>query len=365
MRRIATLTALSVVLAVAVVAVAGAQDEPDDDGDPTGHPALEPHRDDRPPREYSPEDLARRAKVVASVGDTEITIGEVEDSINEQSPFVRVRYRDPAQLREHVQSMLRFELMARAAERAGFDEDEQVVHTTKQNAVQYLIRHDFDERITVEGIPQDDVQEYFEAHPEEFSRPELRRAAHIRVGSREEAVRLIGEAREADARGFRSLAREHSTDPATKLRGGDLRYFDSGGRPRNGRDPVIDTGLADAAFAIDEVGGVAAEPVQVGEEWSVVKLTGRRPAESRTVEQAGPTIRLRLWRSRRQQALEDFVARLRREANVEVDYDLLRPIRLDPPEREDEEGEETEAQGHGAPVHGEAPADEPAEDEAE
>ncbi len=290
------------------------------------------------PVERSPEDVARRARQVARVGEVRITVGDVEDAINEQSPFVRMRYRDPVQLREFVDGMIRFELLARAAERDGLGEDPEVERTTKQNAVQQLIRRDFDERITVDSVPQADVQAYYDAHPDEFSSPELRRAAHVRVATREEADRLLGEARAADTRAFRELARNHSTDPETRLRGGDLRYFDEEGRPRNSRDPRIDEGLARAAFALEEIGATAAEPVQVGDEWSIVRLTGRRPAEHRTVEQAAPTIRLRLWRQNRQGGIEDFVARLRRDAHLEdVDYDLLRRIRLDEPEREDQE----------------------------
>ncbi len=353
MRRIVGLASVSVLLSGLVVAAAGAQDDEQNSQPPGGsapdteatHPALVPGQP-APAQDLSPEDVARRAKVIARVGEETVTIGDVEDAIHQQSPFVRVRYRDREQLESFVQSMIRFELLARAADRAGAGDDEEVVHTVQQNAVQHLIRRDFDERITVQTIPQEDVQEYFDSHPEEFSRPELRRAAHIRVATREEAVRLIGEAREADARAFRQLAREHSTDPATKLRGGDLRYFDETGHGRNERDPQIDEGLARAAFALEEVGDVHGEPIPLGDEWSVLKLTGLRPAESRTIEQSGPTIRLRLWRSQRQSALEEFVARLRREANVEVNYDLLRPIRLDPPEREDEDEDS----------HGEAPA---------
>ena len=45
-----------------------------------------------------------------------------------------------------------------------------------------VIRRDFDELLTVESVPQADVQAYYDAHPDEFSTPEMRRAAHIRVG---------------------------------------------------------------------------------------------------------------------------------------------------------------------------------------
>lgn len=337
MRRVSILTLASLLACGTVMAAlpgALAQDE-EPQRDPTS-PGQAP-REAPPEPERTPEEVSRRAGVVARVGDVTITVGQVEDSINEQSPFVRIRYRDPAQLREYVQSMIRFELLARAAENAEIGENEEVVRAVKQNAVQQLIRRDFDERITVESVPQADVQAYYDSHPREFSTPEMRRAAHIRLASREEAERVLAEATEADTREFRDLAREHSTDPETRLRGGDLRYFDEDGQPRNPRDRPIDEGLARATFSLDEVGDVSAEPIQLGEEWSILKLTGRRPAEHRTLEQAAPTIRLRLWRQNRQSSLEELVTRLRREAGLDdVNYDLLRAIRLDEPEREDQ-----------------------------
>ncbi len=328
-----SLTVWGLAASLFAVTSAAAQDDTPAPRDPTspGSPAPAVQAPER-----SAEDQARRAGVVARVGEVTITVGEVEDAINEQSPFVRVRYRDPEQLRSFAQSMIRFELLARAAERAEIDAIDDVRRAVKQNAVQQLIRRDFDERITVDSVPDADVSAYFESHPEEFNTEELRRASHIRLGSREEAERLLEEARAADTRAFRALAREHSNDPETSLRGGDLRYFGEDGRPRNARDPIVDEGLARAAFALEEVGDVVAEPVQVGEFWSIVRLTGRRPPDHRSLEQSAPTIRLRIWRQNRQGALDDFVAELRRQAGItDVPYDLLRGIRLDPPERED------------------------------
>lgn len=342
MRR-ALITTFVSSLACAIALVAFAQEDPPEQPPPQ-----------QPPREYSPEDIARRAKVIARVGEAQITIGEVEDAINEQSPFLRARYRDPAALREFVDGLIRFELLAREADRQNADDDPEVQRVVKQNAVQQLIRRDFDEQITPDSIPEADVRAYYEAHPEEFNRDELRRAAHIQVASREEAVQLLPRVQAADAREFRIIAREESVDPETRLRGGDLRYFDREGRPRNTRDPQLDEALARAAFALAEVGDVSPEPIQVGERWSIVKLTGHRPAEHRPFEAAAPTIRLRLWRERRQSRLEEFVERLREQARVEVHYDRLRPIRLDPPAREDEEEEE-----HGAPTQM-PPLEEPA-----
>jgi peptidyl-prolyl cis-trans isomerase C len=281
----------------------------------------------------SPAEQSRRAAVIAKVGEVRITVGEVEDALNAQSPFLRARYRDPAKRAEFVDNMIRFELLAREAVKRHYDRDPEVLRTVKQNAVQTLIRKEFDERITIETIPQADVDAYYASHAGEFNRAEMRRASHILVATREEAERLSGEARSADVRTFRDLAREHSLDVETKLRGGDLRYFTRARQPDPATTPSADAEvvqeLVDAAFALREVGDTSA-PVQVGDKWSVVKLTGLRPAETRTVADAGPSIRMRLWRERRQKSLDDFVLSLRTRLNPEVHAERVDPIRLDP-----------------------------------
>jgi peptidyl-prolyl cis-trans isomerase C len=307
-----------------------------------------PHRSGlpEPPHPPSSED-ARRAKVIARIGEVRITVGDVEDQIARQSPFMRARYRDPEQLRQLVDTMVRFELLAREAERHGFGTDPEVREATAQSAVQQLIRERFDQRITPESVPMEDVRAYYDAHPEEFHRSELRRASHILLRTREEAERLLPRARQADAQGFRQLAQEHSLDTESRARGGDLRYFDEQGRSPNSADPLVEPAIVRAAFGLREVGEVS-DPVEVQGQWSIVKLTGRRPPEHRSFEEAEPSIRLRLWRERRQAAIDAFVEQLRERTNIVVYEERMRPIRMDPPprlgEHDDGESERGEVQ---------------------
>jgi peptidyl-prolyl cis-trans isomerase C len=325
---------LLVTLALSAVGTPAAAQRPDPTRPEITRPEPQP---ETPP---TPEDETRRARVIARIGDVRITIGDVEDQIGRQSPFMRARYRDPVQLRQLVDNMIRYELLAREADRRGLGTDPEVREATAQSAVQQLIRQRFDAQITPEGIPMADVQAYYDAHPEEFSRPEVRRASHILVATRDDASALLPELRAADARRFRQIAQERSLDAESRARGGDLRYFDAEGHSPNAADPVVQAELVRATFALGEVGDVS-EPVEVAGQWSIVKLTGRRPAEHRSVEQAAPSIRLRLWRERRQGAIDAYVAQLRERAHVEVEYDRMRPIRMEPPERMSDEDEES------------------------
>lgn len=276
------------------------------------------------------DDAARRAQVLVEAGDVQITVGQVEDAINAQSPVLRARYRDPDKLQEFVDDMVRFELLAREAERRGFDEHEAVVRTTKQNAVQQLIRRKFDEEMSPESISEKQVRAYYEENRAQFERPEMVRASHILVATEEEALALREElGDEPDTRTFRKLAREHSLDTETKHRGGDLRYFTEDGRPPGSEDAPVDEVLVKAAFQLEAVGDVTDAPVPVDDKFSLVMRTGHRAADTRSLEDAAKSIRLRLWRQGRQEAVDEFVDRLRAKHEPQIHPDRMRPIQLE------------------------------------
>jgi peptidyl-prolyl cis-trans isomerase C len=290
------------------------------------------------------DDAARRAQVIVEAGDVKITVGQVEDAINAQSPILRARYRDGDKLQEFVDNMVRFELLAKEAERRGFDEHEAVVRTTKQNSVQQLIRRQFDDKITADSVSDDEVRKYYDEHPKEFQRPAMARASHILVATEDEAKAMLEQLENGDTRTFRQLAREHSLDTETKHRGGDLRYFTRDGRPPGSRDAPVDGPLVEAAFGLKEVGDVTRAPIPVGDKFSVVMLTGKRAADARSFEDAAQAIRLRLWRQKRQDAVEGFVDELRGKYKPEIHPDRMTPIELDETDSEDR------THGHGAEV---------------
>ena len=289
---------------------------------------------------------ARRAQVVAKVDDVTLTVGSIEEDLQSQNAFQRARFTRARRLREYVENLVRFELLAAEAERRGFDEHPNVTKILEQTAVQSLIRREFDERLAPDAIPREDVVAFYRANPEQFRRPESRRAHHILLADEETARDVIAELQGADLRRFRELARARSLDTETKLRGGDLQYFTRDGRPVGARglssdgeaegelvptpdaDPPVDRALAEAAFAIETVGEVSPEPVQLDDQFSVVMLTGKRVAENRTLADAEETIRLRLFRQRRQHAVDDFVQALRQRVQPEVHPERLDPIRL-------------------------------------
>lgn len=58
-------------------------------------------------------------------------------------------------------------------------------------------------------------------------------------------------------------------------------------------------------------------------------LTGKRAELKRTYEQAKRAIRHKLTRERKEAAMEALTERLRKEVEVEVDYDALAQLEVD------------------------------------
>lgn len=305
------------------------------------------------PRPPSPADEARLKRQVAKVGDYVISVGEVEDRINKQSPFLRSRYTEPERRMEFLQNMIRFELLARAAQKKGYHRDDEVERQVKQMMVQVLTRREFDERLTAESVTEDEVRAYYDSHQDEYDKPEMVRASHVLVAEEARARELLKQAQDSktDARAFRRLAQERSEDEATKTRGGDLRYFPRDGRREQG-DPEVPREVVTAAFACKNVGDVAPRPVKSAKGWHVVKLTGRRDPIHRSVEEVGPQIRNRLWREKRAKSMEDFVANLRSTRPLEIEEELLNLVRVNPPRGHEGGGNPAAASPEG---EGEAP----------
>jgi parvulin-like peptidyl-prolyl isomerase len=268
-------------------------------------------------------------QVIAQGQGVRVTVQDVESALAQQSPRLRERYRDPAALKALVEDMVRQQLLANEATKRGYEADRAVVQNVKDSAAQGLVHVEVDTKVTPDNVPQADVQAYYDAHPAEFQRPEMRRASLIVLDTNEQAQKLLAEARKADARQFAELARRHSRDPDSKSQGGDLGYFIRVVPPDQLPPPAS---VRAAAFALKEIGDTS-PVVPFEQKFAIVRLSGERPARSVPLEAAAPSIRTKLWRERRQKALDALVASLRARDKPQVFTERIYAIDFDDMER--------------------------------
>lgn len=262
---------------------------------------------------------------LAKVDDVTITLGELQERINRQSPYVRQRYTSLEQKREFLDSLVRFEILAKEALRRGLDKDPEVVRTMKQVMIQKLMREELDAKITADSVPEAEVRAYYDGNAAEFQRPEEVRVSAIILRSKAAAERVALEAR-GDAgktnKGFRDLVLRYTADEDTKLRGGDLRYFSA--QTKELPAPVVR-----AAFALVNVGDVSGAIDAGNGSFYVLKQTGRRRAMTKSYDDAKAQIRNKLFRDRRLAAQKEFVDAARAKAKIQINEASLAKVRVD------------------------------------
>ena len=317
-RQILALSALSALASIALSCSGGTEDPRPG---PTADPAPDPLHHGLTP--------AQAGEQLAKIGDRVITVGELADAIASKGPYLQARYGSPERRRELLDQMIRFELLAQEARREGLEDLPSVARTRKQVLIRRFLETQYEDRIQPSDVPDQDVRAYYESHAAEFHQPEQVRASHIFVRDRATGQRVLRQILDnpTDVRLFRELADRHDADVETHERFGDLRYFS---RPaeRTPGEPDVAPEVAEAAFALTTIGGVCDHLVEANGGFHVVKLTGRRTAMHRTLEEASRPIRQRLWRERRERAVDELVERLRHEADVQEDYSVLADVQV-------------------------------------
>ncbi|HEX7702669.1 MAG TPA: hypothetical protein VF403_18145, partial [Kofleriaceae bacterium] len=181
-----------------------------------------------PATKSAPPQSAEEMKApLAKIDDVTITIGEFEERINRQSPYIRARYTSLEQKKEFLDSLVKFEILAKEAYKRGLDKDPEVVRTMKQVMIQKLMRDEFDSKVTADTVKDVDMQAYYQANLADYVKPEEVRASGIILKNKAQADRVVLEAKGEPGKtnkGFRDLVTKYSADEDTKLRGGDLRY---------------------------------------------------------------------------------------------------------------------------------------------
>jgi peptidyl-prolyl cis-trans isomerase C len=327
MRRLLSIVSLSLVLCGLIGASAvGCGD--DDDGNQT------PENGDETESEARHGLTAEQAgEALVKIGDDTITVGEFADRLAEQSPYLRARFNSPERRREFLDNMVRFELLAKEAERAGYDEHPEVVRSAKQVMIQQMMREEFEDAIQLSDITDEEIRAYYEENRSEFQKPQQVRASHILIKNRVVAQRTLDAilANPTDVSFFRRTAETRNEDAVTRDRFGDLRFF---ARPEEASEEEgeIPDAVREAAFTIEQIGGVHPELVQSDAGYHIIKLTGRRAALNRTLEEARRPIQNRLWRERREARVQEFINGLRDGAEIEEHLDLLSEVRVQAPE---------------------------------
>jgi peptidyl-prolyl cis-trans isomerase C len=156
------------------------------------------------------------------------------------------------------------------------------------------------------------VKRYFDANRARYDSPERINVWRILCKSKDEAITVLDAAKkDSTIANFTGLAREHSLDKATSMRGGNLGFLAPDGTS-NEAGLKVDPLVVRAAQRLKD-GELAPLPIPEGEYFGVVWRRGTVAASRRTVEEVAGQIRDLLWKEKKEQAekklLDDLRAR--------------------------------------------------------
>ncbi|MET4102638.1 peptidyl-prolyl cis-trans isomerase C [Roseovarius sp. MBR-78] len=233
-------------------------------------------------------------KVMATVGETEITLGHM---LALRATLPQQYNQIPADVlfKGVLDQLVQQELLRQSHEgdlsataRLRLDNEERAVTAS-----------DVISTVTEAAVTPDALQDAYDSEYAESAEETEYRAAHILVETEEKAQSLVEEIN--GGANFAALAQEHSTGPSGPS-GGELGWFGAG---------VMVPEFFEAVAAL-EVGEVSA-PVQTQFGWHVIKLNETRVKARPTLDE----VRDELADTLRRQALEAHIAQLETEAEVD------------------------------------------------
>jgi parvulin-like peptidyl-prolyl isomerase len=179
------------------------------------------------------------------------------------------------------------------------------------------------------SVPDDQVRKYYDENPTRFEQPEVVRAAHVLIATKDLAsgTELTEDQKKAklktaeevlkkakDGADFGKLAKEYSDDPGSKDKGGEYTF------PRGQMVPPFEA----AAFSLktNEISGI----VTTSFGYHIIKVYEKTPAKKVDFDKVAPDLKQFLSNQEIQKLLPDYSKKLRTEAKVEIlDKDLVLP----------------------------------------
>jgi len=257
-------------------------------------------------------------EIVARVGRTDITKSYLMQKLAELPPFAQQQFAGPEGTIAFLHRLVDEEVLYQAALKAGHGQDPEVVRAldaVKRRAVIQAFYAEGVEATTV--VSDEDVQSYYEEHSEQFQRRGRVKFRHILVSTRAAAdgvrSRVLG------GEDFATVARELSTDTATKNAGGLMASISQG-------DGAPDAGM-DAAF-IERVRewkpGEITDPLRSDRGWHVVYIEEKVEGGTKPLDEVHEQIVKSLLPERTREHYEEVLASLKESYGVEVNEEVFR-----------------------------------------
>ena len=269
--------------------------------------------------------------VVARMGEQQFRLSDFNRWMSFGSEQTRAALeKDPkrraAMLRQIVTSMV----IAEQARKKGFDQRPDIRENMELLIHNYLTIEYLDKVIAQKVTVKDkDVRRYYNQNKDKFRQPERIRARHILIKvnrtapeeelskARQKADTILNRVKAGED--FSKLASEYSDDPGSKRKGGDLGFF-SRGRMAPEFEKV--------AFSLKP--GNVSGGVQTNFGFHIIKVEKKMKSSIQPYKEVKDNLRKKVTIDKKKKAVDEYVKKITKEADVEFNLDSLFGSSKDP-----------------------------------
>lgn len=198
-----------------------------------------------------------------------------------------------------VNKLISSELIYQEAQRMGLDKQADYIAQEELSRRELLVNTYLADFIKKNPVSESATKAEYDKLKAQMGDKEYK-ARHILVATETEAKDIIAQLGKGG--NFDKIAKEKSTDPGSKDKGGDLGWFSPGGMVKP---------FSDAAVALKK-GAITQTPVQTQFGWHVIKLEDTRTAQPPAYDKVKDSIQKQL----QQQKLEKVLSDLRTKAKI-------------------------------------------------
>jgi len=249
-----------------------------------------------------------KGDIVLKVGRHKLTKDEFQEKILSVPVYYQGFLATSGGRRQYLEGIMKEYILVELARRRGLRKRKDVKKRIQEEIDRILLETIIDDLKEKElNVTEKEIKDYYERNKEQYLHPLKVRASHILVDTREKAEEVLKRLKEGES--FTKLVKEYSLDSLTVDKAGDLGYFSKG-------EMVPE--FEKAVFSLKELGdttGIIETPFG----YHIAKLTGRKKAESKTIEEAHEEIKKILV----QEKLDKLIDFYKKKFHVKINYKII------------------------------------------
>jgi len=251
--------------------------------------------------------------MVAKVGNKVITLNQIENDILRMPEYLRIQYNTPEKKLEYLRTKVFQELLYDTAVRKEYQKNKEIRKQVREYEKKLMAQKVYQEE--AEGkinITENDLNLYYKANQDEFSRPGSIRLAHILLETKEEADKVQQLLNAGTT--FEELVKEHSTDEASKSNQGVIgSVFENNPYiPGIGREPQ----LIDDLMKLPEM--AVSPPMQTSKGFHIFRIEEKKEKTVPPLEEVRQQVTQKVSQMRQQEFQQQFIDEMLKAEKVKI-----------------------------------------------